>query len=84
MSGNDGGPATPIIVISSDINQRRVRDMLGELGNVGLTVRDEFAKAALQGYLSSFGSTKEPAEYAGTIAADCFKLADAMMLERMK
>lgn len=47
-------------------------------------LRDEFAKAALQGYLASAAPDLEPIEFASTIAADCYALADAMIAARGK
>ncbi len=46
----------------------------------GLTVRDYFAAAALQGYLSGWNSDIEPSE--NITAEDCYKFADAMLKAR--
>jgi hypothetical protein len=45
----------------------------------GITVRQLYAGLALQGYLASCGPHTEPVEVASTIAADCWKLADALI-----
>ncbi|ARL91583.1 hypothetical protein [Burkholderia pseudomallei] len=48
----------------------------------GMTLRDYFAARALVGYLASLAPTTEPAEYASSIAEDCYALADAMLKAR--
>mgnify|MGYP000287595048 CR=1 FL=1 len=48
----------------------------------GLTPRDYFAAAALQGYLASVGPHTEPVEYAPSITRDAYILADAMLEAR--
>jgi hypothetical protein len=46
------------------------------------TLRDEFAQAALTGYLASFEPTGEPTEFSQSIARDCYVMADAMLEAR--
>lgn len=45
----------------------------------GMTLRQAYAAHAMQGYLASIGEHTEPGEVASTIAADCWKLADALI-----
>lgn len=78
MSTNDGGPATPIIVVSGDVDQRNLRDMLGKIGNVGLTVRDAYAIGIMQGILAKGGGETNG------IVQRTFALADLAMIERLK
>lgn len=47
-----------------------------------LSLRDQLAMAALQGYLASASADFEPAEYASRIASDAYLLADAMLKAR--
>ena len=45
-------------------------------------LRDEFAKAALTGFLTSFEPGEDPVDYARSIAIDCYIIADAMLEAR--
>jgi hypothetical protein len=73
MAKNDGGPAFP------------GRDA-GEFWFTGKTLRDDFAGRAMNALLSTRESqiaiSKEPD--ARALAADCYRIADAMLLERAK
>ena len=68
---NDGGPAFPTLFIEPNYGS----------GYAGMTMRDYFAAAALQGILSNhqecsnFDSGKERAEY-------CYIVANAMLKAR--
>ena len=66
---NDGGPAFPTLFIEPNYGS----------GYAGMTMRDYFAAAAMQGILSNheacFNSGKERAEY-------CYIVADAMLKAR--
>ena len=76
---NDGGPAFPRLYARSD-----------EDGRSGMTLRDYFAAAALQGLLSdneTIAATYRTAKQAGVglskaMAAYSYEYADAMMAER--
>ena len=52
----------------------------------GMTLRDYFAAAAMQGYLATFVEHAHPASFDGGegVAAYSYKLADAMLTEREK
>lgn len=45
-------------------------------------LRDQFATAALTGYLASTGDDFEPADVASSIARECYLLADCMLEAR--
>lgn len=51
-------------------------------------MRDEFAKAALQGLLSNSGvfcgEDRDWSEFCATLSEECYDLADAMMVARAK
>lgn len=65
-----------------DMLECQVRNQERELAAARETLRDQFAMAALTGYLASFEPMDEPSEYASSIAIDCYRLADAMMEAR--
>lgn len=50
----------------------------------GISLRDHFAAAALQGYLASWPAESAIARHAATIAQTAYQLADAMLAEREK
>ncbi len=50
-----------------------------EEGSPGMTLRDYFAAAALQHVMATADRTNVPYEL---IAADCYRIADAMLAER--
>jgi len=58
------------------------------MGNDGMTLRDYFATAAMQGWLSSYGPNQfHPCATTGAIdfiARDSYAMADAMLLARGK
>lgn len=62
----------------------QVRGLEKELATARKTLRDQFAMAALTGYLASFEPMEEPTEYSSSIAMDAYRLADAMMEAREK
>jgi hypothetical protein len=66
---NDGGPASPVDISCYDGDRSRL---------YGMSLRDYFAAAALQGLMARI--VYEPA-CAGT-AADCYAFADAMLAQR--
>lgn len=66
------------------IYEIQVRSLEKELASSRLTLRDQFAMAALTGHLASFGEMEDVYEYASSIAIDCYRLADAMMEARAK
>ena len=76
---NDGGPAFPRTVFAGT-----PKEMEGEAFNNGLSLRDYFAAAALQGDLASQSDkTGEWQEtMASILAKRCFTFADAMLAER--
>lgn len=67
---------------NEDILATQVRTLQNELRAARQALRDQFAMAALTGYLASFEPMGEPSEYASSIAKDCYQLADAMMEAR--
>ena len=82
MSINDGGPAFPCTL-----------DQWND-GFGGMSIRDEFAKAALAGSMASmpggsefpFAADVPPSNWTpeSTVAKHCYMLADAMIAEREK
>lgn len=68
---NDGGPAFP----TTDSNKPH------EYGTYGLSLRDYFAAKAMQGLLTDDRSLDLNFR---EIAADSYRLADAMLMERKK
>lgn len=83
---NTGGPVYPSIVSNSTEN-----DMIGFVGEVikpghqvqygGMTVRDYFAAAAMQGVLSN-GNTILNEGWMKGLAKGAYKIADAMLEAR--
>ena len=51
-------------------------------GTYGMNMRDYFAGKALQGWMASMLHDYEPTEFSGSIARDCYVMADAMMEAR--
>lgn len=80
MSAANGGPAFPVDQIVERDEKGRMHGH--EISSAGISVRDYFAGKALCGYLASVNQDFEPAEYATTIARDCYILADAMLMAR--
>ena len=70
---NDGGPAYPVTIT----------DRSGQIAatQCGMTLRDYFAAAAMQGVLAA--SWGNPMGCQG-LANDSYRVADAMLKERMK
>lgn len=73
---NDGGPASPCVYYSEPIGS--IGPQLTMKG--GISIRDYFAAAALQGLLSSI----EPNQlWSGEdVAVTCYRTADAMIKAR--
>ena len=46
----------------------------------GMSLRDYFATAAMQGYIASYPGLVDP----GKVARECYRYADAMLEERKK
>ena len=90
VAQKDGGPAHPVYILLPEQTTkeqiRRVRDAVNEKKDYGLSVRDAFAIAALQGCLAesahpqSRGLANDPIY----LAKLSFKIADAMLAERVK
>lgn len=77
MSNNTGGPAFP----GPYANEQGNIEVLWK--QQGMTLRDYFAAKALMGFCTTIGEiTGEP--FWGAIATDAYKMADAMLKERMK
>lgn len=74
---NDGGPAFPVTCEQS---------VSGISPTPGMTLRDYFAAAAMQGWLASFGeNSSHPADNMGgveKVAHKSYVLAEAMIKER--
>jgi hypothetical protein len=66
---NDGGPAFPMGYHPEGSNN----------DHFGMTIRDVFAAAALQGQAHRFA---HPHEYRELLAQDCYDIADAMLKAR--
>lgn len=70
MATNDGGPAFPTV----DANYRE-----GDYGTMGMSLRDYFAAAALQGIIAAYPQANVP-----DAAATAFQYADALLAAREK
>ena len=66
---NDGGHAFPTLFIEPDYGS----------GYRGMTLRDYFAAAALQGFCANQNSFPTKNEHFANLAEDSFKAADAML-----
>lgn len=75
MKANDGGQAFPMQAIMGGDGY------LAAPRQDGMTLRDYFAAAALQGLLASFAGMKMPSE-SSAWSKDAYMLADAMLAER--
>lgn len=71
----DGGPAFPLPLGTANMPEPGS-------GFTGITARDYFASAALQGFLAQYGSTRPPD--VGAVAREAYRFADAMLAEREK
>ena len=77
MSNNTGGPAFPCDLTAYD--EEVVENFQG------MTLRDYFAAKAMQGMISANGDSNGYLEYEEeTVAANAYKLADAMLKARSK
>lgn len=76
-----GGPAFPVVIEPNE----QARALLGAKPQVctGLTIRDSFAIAALQGELAA-SSTSPVRPLAEKLAQYAYEVADAMLAERAK
>jgi hypothetical protein len=66
---NDGGPAFPVVFQHDEATSECH----------GISIRDYFAAAALQGQAHRFA---HPHEYRELLAQDCYDIADAMLKAR--
>ena len=74
---NDGGPAFP--------HKRQIRcngEVIDSEMEPGMTLRDYFAAAALQGFCANQNSFPTTTTHFSNIADDSFKAADAMIKAR--
>jgi hypothetical protein len=71
----DGGPAFP-----QQGATLQMKDNVYFLDKGGMSLRDYFAAAAMQGMLATLRADEEPVIHA--IAVDAFKMADAMLSGR--
>jgi len=83
---HDGGPAFPVSTSDPRIGHQ---DGYGTWQFPGLSVRDYFAAAALQGWLSSYGpESSHPADIGehqlNQVAVQAYDMADAMLAARDK
>lgn len=79
---NDGGPAFPFPIVSQ--NQTTGETSLWQTEG-GMTLRDYFAAAALQGYIANYaGADVDPFSAHARIstAKRCYAMADEMIAER--
>ena len=79
MMKNDGGPAFPRTVFAGT-----PKEMEGEAFNNGLSLRDYFAAAALQGLCARGPIAGEVDSSIGGKITHCYRLAGAMLAERDK
>ncbi len=75
---NDGGPAFPCVYYSEPIGS--IGSQLTIKG--GLSIRDYFAAAALQGFCANQNSFPTTTTHFSNIADDSFKAADEMLKAR--
>lgn len=80
-------PAYPVVP-QSVINPLNPRERIFHHGHYGMTMRDAFAIAALQGltasHLFSFNNAKKNQTTAASVAACAYPIANAMLAERDK
>jgi hypothetical protein len=84
---NDGGPAFPGYTMHDDGDKVQITKL-----NPGMTLRDYFAAAAMQGWLTTYGvEASHPAshptsgyQHALALAKYCYATADAMLAVRNK
>ena len=77
---NNGGPAFPV---SENYDERRGEPIT--YASEGMSLRDYFAAAALQGWLASWPeSGVHNIESTKKLASSCYAIADAMLKERSK
>jgi len=74
---NNGGPAFPLFIPANDNNFENVEN--------GMTLRDYFVAAAIQGLLAKHGGGfRELPEAAGHIVEEAFYIAEILLNEREK
>lgn len=56
----------------------------GPMSSLGMSLRDYFAAAAVQGHLSNPHNTAHPDYTREGLAAECYAIADAMLKARAK
>lgn len=87
MSVNDGGPAFPVkrevLVVGKDADGAETSEVVSLRGGPGMSLRDYFAAAALQGLAAKDGLWG-PLMQDGHIVdvKRCYAMADAMLQER--
>lgn len=74
MSKDTGGPAFPVTLPSGELYQEH-------LPHDGMTLRDYFAAKALQGLCADPNTSGAKREH---LVAECYELADAMLVARVK
>jgi hypothetical protein len=82
MVDDDGGPAFPGQEQITVMRESGYTDEWVPVG--GMTLRDYFAAAALQGVLAGLGPVDLPEGSEDRVARVCFIAADAMLHERQK
>ena len=65
-----------------DMLAAQVKNLDRENRKLRSSLRDEFAKAALQGMVASMGDIGELVVFSQSIAADAYRIADAMLEAR--
>ena len=78
MTTNTGGPAFPQTYVDKEYNPYMI-------DTTSKNLRDYFAAKAMQGMISASGDSNGYLEYEEeTVAANAYKLADAMLKARSK
>lgn len=82
MAVDDGGPAFPVLEKVQEYRDDRYRDVYMPMG--GMTLRDYFAAAAVQGFVMAHTIAHGPDWTPDGIAATSYAVADAMLEARKK
>lgn len=80
----DGGPAFPVSTHLDDSGRLGHQDGPTSFQFAGMTLRDYFAAAALQGICSNFPEAADAVGSRHGVAEDAYLIADAMLAEREK
>jgi len=83
VSDKDGGPAFPSLEIYEGYNRDRDRYEVQSDSATGMSLRDYFAAQALSGWFSGTSNLPNDANL-GLYAESFYKMADAMIAERVK